>query len=175
MANPPVGVCRGSSVGIQFVVPEPERVHHGDGVAELQQSVDKPLELHLAPSEPEEVELFAIGVDARNGAPEVAPPPRQHARLHGLARVQEGHDAVEDFVGEVADPVHPGSVRRGLDLPACNCKNAPPWRPSTQRRFVEQVVRVGNCTRAEEQEAMNPQPKSNQKLRCQCKDRVPNA
>ena len=46
-----------------------------------------------------------VDVEARRRAPEVPPPPRKHAGLHNLPRHEEGHDGVEELVGEGAQPV----------------------------------------------------------------------
>jgi hypothetical protein len=60
------------------------------------------------------VELLVRGVDARHGAPEVAPPPRQDADLHDLESVQVGEGAEEDVVRDLVDPArHGGSVCHG--------------------------------------------------------------
>ena len=50
-------------------------------------------------------ELAVVDVEARRRAPEVPPPPRKHAGLHNLPRHEEGHDGVEELVGEGAPPV----------------------------------------------------------------------
>ena len=49
-------------------------------------------------------ELGEVDVEARRGAPEVAPPPRQHARLHRLPRGEAGEDAAAELVRELPQP-----------------------------------------------------------------------
>jgi len=49
----------------------------------------------------------ALGVDVklRRRHPQAVPPQRQHTGAHGIPRRQEGHNTVEQLVGEPADPV----------------------------------------------------------------------
>lgn len=54
----------------------------------------------LAPSGNPEVPLLDAYAGCR--APEVPPPPRQHARLHDLRGREKGHDGVEEAVRQVA-------------------------------------------------------------------------
>lgn len=107
-------------------VGKPERVQ-GNGVTEHQESVGKGLEKHVALllGVSHAVELMACGVDAGHGAPDVAPPPRQKAGVHGLAGVQEGDGTEQDAGGEGVDP----AIRSG---------NAP-WRPLFHARVVSRV------------------------------------
>ena len=126
MADPPIRDCilRVSVivVVIRYGIPETELVQRGDWVAEFQQPVDKSLEqrrrLTVSRFRMRHLELLVIGVDAGHGAPEVAPPLGQHARLHCLARGEEGHDVVEDSFREVAEPVSTGGAPRGRGLHA---------------------------------------------------------
>ena len=85
-----------------------------------------------------------VDVDAGHGATEVAPPPRQHARPHGLARGQEGHDVEDDVVGERAEPVLAIGVRRSHGREPVSTRA----RPEAFRRTGG--VR-GNCTVEEKQ------------------------
>ena len=49
--------------------------------------------------------IGAVDVDAWDGAPEVAPPPRQGARVHHLSGAELREDGVEEAVRQVAQPV----------------------------------------------------------------------
>lgn len=90
--------------------------------AEEQEVVDEPLELLDGRRRPTG---GADDAQAWGGPPEVAPPPGQHARPHGLLRREEGEDAVQHRVREGADEV--ASARRSRFLgPFC-------WRHSVER------------------------------------------
>ncbi|BAT13162.1 Os11g0209450, partial [Oryza sativa Japonica Group] len=69
---------------------------------------------------------------ARGGLPEVAPPPRQHARPHGVRRRQEPDDVMQYFVRQVPYPIV-ARARGSL---------APPPRLPWRRHSVEQVAGV---------------------------------
>lgn len=64
--------------------------------------------------------LLVVDVQARHGMPEIPPPRGQHAVLHGLPRREEGHDGVEDFVAEGAQPV-PAPLAGPDDEPLLRC------------------------------------------------------
>uniref|UniRef100_A0A0D9ZL45 Uncharacterized protein n=1 Tax=Oryza glumipatula TaxID=40148 RepID=A0A0D9ZL45_9ORYZ len=51
------------------------------------------------------LELPMIYIEARHGAPEVLPPLGQHARLHHLPGLHEGHDDMEEAVRQRAEPI----------------------------------------------------------------------
>uniref|UniRef100_A0A0A9CYB0 Uncharacterized protein n=1 Tax=Arundo donax TaxID=35708 RepID=A0A0A9CYB0_ARUDO len=51
------------------------------------------------------LELIKVDVEARHGVPEVPPPRGQHARLHRLPGLHEGHDGVEEAVRQGAQTV----------------------------------------------------------------------
>ncbi|EEE50506.1 hypothetical protein OsJ_30593 [Oryza sativa Japonica Group] len=173
MADPPIRDCilRVSVivVVIRYGIPETELVQRGDWVAEFQQPVDKSLEqrrrLTVSRFRMRHLELLVIGVDAGHGAPEVAPPLGQHARLHCLARGEEGHDVVEDSFREVAEPVSTGGAPPGT-WAARACQAILPWRPSTQRPFVEQVacVETAEMRDTKNQQAVDPELNRKQDL-----------
>uniref|UniRef100_A0A0E0M571 Uncharacterized protein n=1 Tax=Oryza punctata TaxID=4537 RepID=A0A0E0M571_ORYPU len=112
-------------------------------------------------------ELVYVGVDAGHGAPELTPPSRKHARLHSLARGQEGHDVEDDVVRDVAEPVPVVSVRWGRDPPPLARRPLHGGRACAQRRFVEQLARVetGRERKTKNQQPINPQLNSKQDSR----------
>uniref|UniRef100_A0A0E0EVH2 Uncharacterized protein n=1 Tax=Oryza meridionalis TaxID=40149 RepID=A0A0E0EVH2_9ORYZ len=165
MADPPIRDCilRVSVivVVIRYGIPETELVQRGVWVAEFQQPVDKSLEqrqrltrLPLQNPSPR---------TAWHGAPEVAPPLGQHARPHCLARGEEGHDVVEDSIWEVAEPYRGRSPGTWA---ARACQANLPWRPSTQRPFVEQVacVETAEMRDTKNQQAVDPELNRKQDL-----------
>ena len=96
-ANPFIHISTVMLVGIQA------ELIHGHSIAAEEEQVGGEV-LELAPflrldiAAAPDVELPLVDVDAGSRAPEVCPPPRQHARLHKLPRRQEGQDGVEDAV-----------------------------------------------------------------------------
>ena len=81
--------------------------------------------------------LILVNAQACGGPPEVAPPPGEHARLHGLLRWEEGEHVVEETVGEVPDTVGESHRRcRTLALPL-------------RRHSVKQAADVDGAARQE--------------------------
>lgn len=91
----------GVAVGRQPGQVEPARLERR-APAEEQKVVHEILELFHGRRLPH----FAVGdAQARGELPEVAPPPREHARPHGVPRRQGPEDVVEDPIRQVSCPV----------------------------------------------------------------------
>jgi len=56
------------------------------------------------------LELLHIDVEAGDGTPEVLPPGGQHAGLHHLPGLHEGHDVVDEAIRQGAQPVAAGQA-----------------------------------------------------------------
>ena len=56
------------------------------------------------------LELLLVDVDAGHRAPEVLPPGGQHAGLHHLPGLHEGHDVVDEAIRQGAEPVAAGQA-----------------------------------------------------------------
>jgi hypothetical protein len=99
------------------------------------------------------VELLVRGVDARHGAPEVAPPPRQHAGLHDLEGVQVS-GAEEDVVRDLVDPArHGGSVCHGVGQRGISsnrwCSGTLQHGEMEKLRYINSQITIGytDCSR----------------------------
>jgi len=56
------------------------------------------------------LELLLVDVEAGDGAPEVLPPGGQHAGLHHLPGLHEGHDVVDEAIRQGAETVAAGQA-----------------------------------------------------------------
>jgi len=67
------------------------------------------------------LELLHIDVEAGDGTPEVLPPGGQHAGLHHLPGLHEGHDVVDEAIRQGAQPVAAGQAAAACTGPLSFC------------------------------------------------------
>ena len=95
---------------------QPERVQEGNGdVVRGQKGVHEVFEplpalLVIVDADARGRELILVDVEAGHGAPEVLPPGGQHAGLHHLPGLHEGHDVVDEAIRQGAQPVAAGQA-----------------------------------------------------------------
>ena len=67
------------------------------------------------------LELVLVDVKAGDGAPEALPPGGQHAGLHHLPGLHEGHDVVDEAIRQGAQPVAAGQAAAACTGPLSFC------------------------------------------------------